>query len=181
MTVLLSRPLAVTKSVVRPWRLADAAAIAVHANNRSIWKHLRDAFPHPYSVTDAERYITSVASAVVPSSFVVEVEGDPAGSVGFRFRDDVERIGGEIGYWLGAKYWGRGIMTEVVQAMTPWALDQYHWVRVFALPFAGNVGSHRVLERAGYVLEGRMRRNAYKDGEVVDQLLYGYVEDRAWP
>jgi len=48
---------------------------------------------------------------------------------------------------------------------------------VFALPFAWNTASCRVLEKAGYTLEARLRRSAIKDGEITDQFLYGYVVD----
>jgi ribosomal-protein-alanine N-acetyltransferase len=51
----------------------------------------------------------------------------------------------------------------------------HHLTRVYAVPFAHNVASCRVLEKAGYVLEGRLRRSAIKDGAIVDQMQYAYV------
>ncbi len=59
--------------------------------------------------------------------------------------------------------------------MTPYALAQHHLTRIYALPFAHNLASCRVLEKAGYVLEGTMRRSAIKDGRICDQKLYAFV------
>lgn len=175
-TVVLNR------ATVRPWRIEDATGMSKHANDRSIWQNLRDVFPHPYSVADAEAFITSVLGRPLMTSYAIEVEGEAAGSIGFRLQPDVERIGAEVGYWLGRKYWGRGIMSEVLPAMTQRAIGAFRLTRVFALPFAGNQASCRVLEKAGYLLEGRLRRSAMKDGEIVDQLLYAFVPEMpTWP
>jgi RimJ/RimL family protein N-acetyltransferase len=80
-----------------------------------------------------------------------------------------------MGYWLGEPYWGRGWMTRAVQAASEWALDDYKLIRVFAHVFSHNVGSMRVLEKAGFEREGIMRRSAIKNGVVLDQVLYAKV------
>lgn len=63
-------------------------------------------------------------------------------------------------------------MRAAVAAATDYAFRELGLLRVFAVPFAHNVASARVLERAGYRLEGTMRRSAVKDGAVLDQHLY---------
>ena len=93
---------------------------------------------------------------------------------------DIERVSVEIGYWLGRALWGRGIVTDAVRAATGHAFAALDARRVFAVPFADNVASHRVLEKAGYVREGTMRRSAIKDGVLHDQQLYAAYDDR-WP
>jgi len=85
---------------------------------------------------------------------------------------DVERVSAEIGYWLGEAVWGRGIATEALQAVTAEAFRRFELRRVYALPFADNRASVRVLEKAGYTLEGHLRQSAIKDGTIRDQLLY---------
>jgi ribosomal-protein-alanine N-acetyltransferase len=161
--------------VLRPWRESDAAAITPHANDRDVWLNLRDRFPHPYRTTDAIAYIRSVASQAPPLSFVIVVADDPAGAIGLRLGEDIERCSAEIGYWLGRTYWGRGIMTAAVRTVTKYAFDSLGLLRVFALPFTENAASIRVLEKAGYVREGRLRSSAIKAGRVRDQYLYAAV------
>ena len=163
--------------LLRPLVPADAAAIARHANDRDIWLNLRDLFPHPYSERDAEEYIASASARPVQSSFGIIVDDEPAGNVSLRPGTDIERQSAEIGYWLGRAFWGRGVMTEAVRAATLYAFEHLRMHRVFAVPFAHNSASSRVLEKAGYVLEGVMRRSAVKDGQVLDQLLYAACDD----
>jgi RimJ/RimL family protein N-acetyltransferase len=92
---------------------------------------------------------------------------------------DVERVSAEIGYWLAEPFWGRGIATEAVVAVTQYAIATHRITRVFALPFASNAASCRVLEKAGYALEGRLRRSAIKDGKIVDQMQYAFIAETA--
>ncbi|NIR77506.1 MAG: GNAT family N-acetyltransferase, partial [Gemmatimonadetes bacterium] len=78
--------------------------------------------------------------------------GEAAGGIGISPGRDVERVSAEVGYWLGRAHWGRGIMTEVVRRFTAWAIERFELTRIFALPYARNRASARVLEKAGYEL-----------------------------
>jgi ribosomal-protein-alanine N-acetyltransferase len=160
---------------VRSFRAEDAASLAQHANDRAIWINLRDRFPYPYTLADAHAWIAHANSADEPTSFAIDVAGEAVGGIGLRLNEDVERIAAEIGYWVGRSHWGRGIATDAVRAVTQHALSGRDLTRVYALPFAENVASIRVLEKAGYVREGLLRRSAIKDGVVRDQFLYAVV------
>lgn len=162
------------KCVVRTYRPDDAPSLARHGNNRKIWLKLRDRFPHPFTVESGAWFIEkSVAEGA--RSYAIEVDGEAVGGIGIHPRDDVERLGGEIGYWIGETYWGRGIATSAVRLLTEWALTETELVRVFALPFAMNTASCRVLEHAGYALEGVLRSAVIKDGKILDQAVYARV------
>jgi RimJ/RimL family protein N-acetyltransferase len=173
--------LRLTSCVVRSFRLADAEPLARHADNRKIWLNLRDAFPHPYALADAREFITSLRGRTPETAFAIDVGGEAAGTVGFVLRHDVERVSAEIGYWLAEPFWGRGIATEALGAMTAHAIATHKLTRVYAVPFAWNAASCRVLEKNGYVLEGRLRRSAIKDGVITDQLQYAFVVPDAAP
>jgi ribosomal-protein-alanine N-acetyltransferase len=146
--------------VVRSWRAADADSLARHADNRKIWINLRDAFPHPYTKRDAREYLRSIRHRTPETMFALAVNGEAVGGIGFVLRGDVERVSAEIGYWLGEPFWGRGIATEALVAITRYAVDMHGLMRVFAVPFAWNTASCRVLEKAGYTLEARLRNSA---------------------
>lgn len=160
---------------VRTYRLTDAESLALNANNRAIWKNLRDGFPHPYSVENGRVFIERSLAMKPETNFAICVDDQAVGGIGFVLHTDIERISAEIGYWLGEAYWGRGIVSEALKAVTDYAIQTHNLRRVFAVPFAHNRASARVLEKAGFTLEGRMRSSAIKDGEVLDQLLYAYV------
>jgi ribosomal-protein-alanine N-acetyltransferase len=160
---------------VRSFRADDAASLARHANDREIWINLRDRFPHPYTLADARAWIAHAASAEQPTSFAIDAAAEVVGGIGLRLNEDVERTSAEIGYWVGRSFWGRGIATDAVRAVTEHAFATHELTRVYALPFAENAASIRVLEKAGYVREGLLRRSAIKDGIVRDQMMYAVV------
>lgn len=139
---------------------------------------LRDRFPHPYTAAHGRTFLARVLAARPVTTWAIEVEGEAAGGIGLDLRHDVERVSAEIGYWLGEAYWGRGIATAALRAVTAEAFETFPLLRIFALPFADNVASIRVLEKAGYVQEGRMPQSAIKDGIVRDQVMYGAYKRR---
>jgi RimJ/RimL family protein N-acetyltransferase len=167
--------LELVRSVIRSWQEGDADSLAAHANNRKIWRNLRDAFPHPYSVADAQAFIQSARAQSPEARFAIEVDGRAVGGIGFTLGADVERVSAEVGYWLGEDYWGRGITTEALKAVTRYAAQAHRLTRIYAVPYEWNQASFRVLEKAGYTWEARLRRSAIKDGQVIDQVLFAYV------
>ena len=160
---------------VRSWRASDLEPLVRYANNRKIWLNLRDRFPHPYTKADGQRFLRSMRQANPETAFAIVVDGEAAGGIGFMLQQDVDRASAEIGYWLGEPFWGRGLATEALAAVTMHVIEAHGVTRVFAVPFAHNAASCRVLEKAGYVLEARLRRSAIKDGNVLDQFQYAFV------
>jgi ribosomal-protein-alanine N-acetyltransferase len=104
--------------------------------------------------------------------FCIEIEGAAVGGIGVHPGQDVYRYTATVGYWLGKQFWGRGIMTEVVTAVTDFCLDNFPLRRISAEVFANNPASASVLEKAGFNFEGRLKNNVMNDGQVLDSLLY---------
>ena len=165
--------------MIRPWREADAASLARHANSRSVWQNLRDDFPHPYTETDAARFLARATMADPPTNFAIVVGGSAVGGIGYHLTDDVQHRGAELGYWLNESHWGRGIATAAARAMTAYVFTTHTKLRrIFAVPFAWNAASARVLEKAGFTLERSLRQSAIKRGRPVNQLLYAIVREK---
>ena len=165
--------------VLRDWREQDAPSLARYADNRKIWHCLRDLFPHPYRLEHAREFIRRAGAAEPRTVFAIATQTEAIGSIGLSLGQDVHRYTAELGYWLAEPYWGRGIATRAVQAMVEYAFGELALHRIHAEPFVPNLASARVLEKAGFSLEGRMRANAYKDGRIVDQWLYAIVNSQA--
>jgi [ribosomal protein S5]-alanine N-acetyltransferase len=175
--------------IVRDWAAGDLPSLVRHANNRHVWINLRDRFPHPYTEMNARDFLAHVSQQDPTTVWAIEVDGEAAGAIGLVIMTDVERVSAEVGYWLGEAYWGRGVTTAALRAVTTEAFRRFPLRRIFALPFADNAPSIRVLEKAGYTLEGRTPESAVKDGVIRDQLMYGAYKrdwagltssDRSW-
>lgn len=160
--------------ILRPWRMEDADSAAAYANDEELAGNLRDAFPFPYTRADAEAYITACIQADKAQQYCCAIEcgGKAVGSIGFFLQQDVARKSAEIGYWLGRPFWGQGVMTAAVKQLCGIAFEQYRLARLYAEPFARNLGSQRVLEKAGFHLEGVLRSSVFKRGVLQDSCLY---------
>lgn len=163
--------------LLRPLVANDAESLARYANDAAVAQNLRDRFPHPYQRADADAYIAHVMARPVHTSFGIVVGTEAIGTIGLMLGDDVARCSAEIGYWIGQPFWGRGIATDALRAATRYAFAMFALTRVFAVPFVSTGRSVRVLEKAGYLREGLMRRSAIKHGVILDQWLYATYRD----
>ena len=162
---------------LRDWELSDVKSLAEHANNPKIARNLRDRFPHPYTVKDAEEFLNAVIlKPDPPVDLAIEIDGKAVGGIGIVPQNDVARISAEIGYWLGEPYWHRGIMVVAVNEMVRYTFDHFEVVKIFAPVFEYNTASMRVLEKAGFVREGIMKQTAVKNGQIIDLHYYGLLK-----
>jgi ribosomal-protein-alanine N-acetyltransferase len=161
------------KITLRRWRDGDLDSLVRYANNRAVWLNLRDRFPHPYTRGDAEGWIALCKSEQEPAlQFAIELDGEAIGGVGLENLDDVYRMTADIGYWVAEPFWGRGIATAAVIETTAYAFARFPFERIQAMVFGWNQRSARVLEKAGYALEGTFRNSIFKDGRLTDSLVY---------
>ena len=165
-------PLVLERCTIRSWRLDDAAPLAKHANNRKIWLGLRDLFPHPYTIDNANEFLRCELKTQPITNFSIDIDGLAVGGIGIRIGEDVYCHTAELGYWLSEDFWGHGITSEAVPAFSNYCFENFPLHRIYAEPYANNPASARVLEKAGFVLEGRLKNNVFKDGQILDSLLY---------
>jgi len=167
---------------LRQWRLSDQAALVRHANNIKVWRNVRDVFPHPYTSTAADSFLSAVIRRNGRDSvYAIEVGGEAVGGIGVHPRSAEERYTAEIGYWLGEAFWGRGITTAAVRGLSVRALSKPDLCRLFANVYASNPASMRVLEKAGFQREGVQRRAVVKEGVLMDAVVYGLTRDPGLP
>lgn len=164
--------------ILRKWKLSDAQSIAQIANNKKIADNLRNLFPYPYTIEDAKGYIDICLNTDESKNlfYAIDVEGKAVGSIGVFVKDDVYCKSAEIGYWLGEDYWGKGIMSEAIRRSCEEAFKIFDIVRIFAEPYAYNIGSRKALEKAGFKLEGVLEKSVYKNGTFFDSCVYALIQ-----
>lgn len=162
---------------IRKWRLEDAADLAAALSDRQVLDNLRDGLPYPYTISDAEAYIFAMLNADENDAFAfaVTADGRVVGSVGAFRQGNIHRQTAELGYYVARDFWGQGIMTEAVLQICDYIFAETDIIRIFAEPFAHNIGSCCVLVKAGFQLEGTLRQNAVKNGQVLDMKLYSLL------
>jgi len=163
---------------IRSWQPGDEASLVKYANNRNISINMRDSFPHPYTVENARDWIKLASGQAPETNFAIAGPDEAIGGIGLRLGEDVFRRSAEIGYWLGEPFWGMGIATMAVIAVTGFAFSEFDLDRIHAHVFEWNPASARVLEKAGYCLEGRLRKSITKDGKTIDRFLYAKIREQ---
>jgi RimJ/RimL family protein N-acetyltransferase len=86
---------------LREFSQNDKYRLVELANNRKIFNNLRDAFPHPYTLQNAENFIDMCQKTNPPQLFAIEYDGLYVGNIGLHKETDVYRKSAEIGYFLG--------------------------------------------------------------------------------
>lgn len=157
---------------LRKWNEADLDSLVKYANNKNIAKWLTNGFPHPYTQEDGKTYISMSTNDNPTKVFAIEVNSEAVGSIGIYPQSDIHEKNAEIGYWLAEAYWGQGIMTKAIQEIVEYGFRTFDLVRIFARPFSTNLKSQRVLEKAGFELEARLKKALFKNGEFMDELIY---------
>lgn len=153
----------------------DAVALAALANDRHVWRNMRDLFPHPHTLQHAQEFIERQSKPSPSRIFVIEVGGAVAGACGVHPLTDVYARGAEVGYWLGAPFHGRGVATKAVGALSRFAFEELGLARLQAGVFEWNPASARVLEKNGYVREAVLKKSVFKDGQLIDSFLFAKV------
>ena len=163
---------------IRRWELSDARDLATALSNKKIQDNLRDGLPYPYTEQDGKEFISAMLAANENDTFAfaITVNGKVIGSIGAFRQGNIHRQTAELGYYIAEEYWGKGIMTEAVKQLCDYVFSNTDIIRIYAGPFAYNIGSCRVLEKAGFQYEGTLRSNALKNGNVFDMKMYSKLK-----
>lgn len=160
------------KIELRAWHIDDLPSLIENGNNPEVARFMTDIFPHPYTAEAGRKFIEMASSEKPARLQAISVDGVVIGGIGIHPKVDVLRKNAEIGYWIGQKYWGKGIVTTVLPQMVNFAFENYDITRLYACVFGNNKASQRVLEKCGFKLEARFTNTIYKNGEFLDELIY---------
>lgn len=139
--------------ILRPWKEEDAWALYKYAQDPEIGPIA--GWPVHTSVKDSREIIQSVLSAEETYAVVLKETEEPIGSIGLMIGDksniEIGADEGEIGYWIGKPYWGRGLIPEAVREMIRYGFEELHLKVLWCGSFEGNRKSQRVQEKCGFV------------------------------
>lgn len=167
-----------TRLLLREFVSADAPAVHAYASDESVTRYTDWG---PNTAEETEEFFREALSAgeAQPRNsylFAITLNQSPAiGCARLGIVSTVDRVG-DLGYVLNAEYWGQGIATEATQRLLTFGFEDLGLHRIFATCHPKNIGSARVLEKAGFQLEGRLKEDKLVRGAYRDSLLYAILE-----
>ncbi|MEA1937472.1 MAG: GNAT family protein [Patescibacteria group bacterium] len=166
--------------ILRPFKMSDAESVAENVNNKNIYRHML-VIPYPYTIKDAKQWLRKVINnnrKKIPENavFAIEIDGQAVGSISINKIEQEHKA--EIGYWLGEKYQGKGIMTQAIKEITKYGFRELKLCRLYAQVFSFNEGSMRVLEKNGYKFEGTLKKEVKKDNKFLDCCLFAKTRSK---
>ncbi len=165
--------------IIRTWKKGDEFSLAKNANNKKIARNMFEGFPYPYTLDEAKKWVKHSLKKYKISpiiNFVIDIDGDVAGAIGGDIKKQTFIMG--FGYWLGEKYWGKGIMSEATKIYIKYIFKNFKEIkRVEAKTFPWNKGSQKVLLKNSFKLEGISRKAYLKDGKIIDDYHFAKLSD----
>lgn len=156
----------------------DAPRLAELADNEKVSRNLRDAFPNPYTLDDARKFIERSNAKDPVTVFAIEWDGEYVGNIGLAPGSDAYRLSAEIGYFIGEPYWNKGIATEAVNLVVDFGFNELGLVRIHTGVFEYNPASMRVLEKCGFERDGIFKKAVIKNGKIWDEVRYSKIKPK---
>lgn len=158
---------------LRNLKLNDAHCIMNHATEpvvRNLGKAAQKSFVlddiHSFILKDKNVYrVKQINKAIMYENKII-------GTISLMIQEDDGSKSGELVFWIGESYWGRGITQNAIKEMCQLGLSEFNLVRIFAVPIFENIRARKVLEKAGFRLEGIMRKSVCLNDQVHNACMY---------
>jgi NAD+ kinase len=167
--------------LLRPYRSSDVASLQRNINDKRVARDVSN-IPFPYTLEHARSWIAQMEDSVAPHSgrvdFVIDVDGEVAGSVAFI---NIDRHKAQVSVWVGVAYWRRGLALQALRLLIQFGFETLGLVRIYAYHYTENQKTAGLLEKAGFRLEGVHEKEWLKviNGEIrlFDSNYYSIVRD----
>ncbi|KTD88517.1 GNAT family N-acetyltransferase [Paenibacillus etheri] len=171
------RTITTERLILRPFELSDAKRVSELCNNYNVYKSTLT-LPYPYTIECAISWIEAHEVNFINNMYYEFAITDKStnelyGAIGLTNKQ--AHRNGEVGYWIGEEYWGKGYATEATKAIIAFAFSEKHYHKVFAIHFASNPSSGRVMQKCGMVKEGILLQHIYKENKYDDLIHYGII------
>lgn len=175
----MREPLLGGRIQLRPWQSGDLESLLRHADDAAVARTVSGRFPHPYTRAAGQAFLGGEVLDLHGPVLALVIDGQACGGIGVTQGSGERRHSASLGYWLGQRYWGQGIMSAVVGAYAPWVMAELGLCRLAAQVMAGNPASAQVLLKNGFDEEGTERQAVLKDGKLHDMRCFARL--RALP
>ncbi|WP_368659612.1 GNAT family N-acetyltransferase (plasmid) [Metabacillus halosaccharovorans] len=173
----MSLLLQTNRLTLQPFKKEDAPRIKELANNKELASIL--GLPHPYELENAKDWIAIQPEQIkkgieYPLTIIYKDLNEIIGTI--TIRNDKSNNKGELGYWIGQEYWGKGFATEAVNKIIEFGFNELNLNKIWASALSSNKASTVVLQKAGLQKEGTLRQNRLLHEEYEDVDVYGLLQ-----
>ena len=163
--------------ILRKLEYSDKSDIFEYAKNPEVAKYVLWE-PHQEEI-DTIAFLNIIYAAYnknKASSWGIQLKENSKiiGTIGFAKWDKENKVG-EIGYVLAQEYWGKGIITEAVKEILKFGFEQMELTKITAHCIAENIGSEKVLLKAGFKFDGLFPKSETIKGKLVDIKWFSYL------
>lgn len=163
---------------LREFPFEDAFQIETFASDIEVAKSTLT-IPHPYPKESAKEFIRFALDASKRGNLFIYAIVEKTtnlliGVINLKIYPPYNR--GELGYWIGKKYWGHGYGTETAICLLQYGFEVINLHKIFAQAFSSNVGSYRIMQKIGLQYEGTLKEHVCRDGIYHDLEVYGLLQ-----
>lgn len=164
------------KITLRHFKTLDSQLLIEYLNDDKVTKYITNAISKPYSEVDALWWINE--GSTINHAMAIEYNGHFIGCISANMGIFEYSHSAEIGYWLGQKFWNRGITTEAVKKYCELLYSTTDLTRLYISVVSENVASLRVLEKNGFSQEGYLKQASFKNGVYFDEILLSKIRTK---
>lgn len=164
---------------LRKFELSDAERVQELCNNYNIYKSTIN-LPYPYHLENAINWINTHKEnfdndRLYEFAISDKNSGTLYGAIGLS--NNKNHKNGEVAYFIGEEFWGRGYGTEALTAIINFAFDYKNYHRIYARFFESNPASGRMMQKAKMAYEGKQIDHIFKENRYETLLLYGIIKN----
>lgn len=162
------------KVEIRKPRLSDANVLRELINDKEVLKQL-SGYPYPCPLSRMRKDVKDGIKGWRTKecfSFTILADGEIAGSIILENPGE-DRGRYDLGFFVGRKYWGRGIATEAIKQVVRFGFKELRLYRIQADNDSDNPASGRAMEKAGFKFEGARKKYLKKKNRFVDLHMWG--------
>lgn len=161
--------------ILRDVNLDDAELVEKYASDEQVAKTTLN-IPIPYPKGSAKSFLADCikskqAGKLAISAVTLKSTKELIGLINISINNRYNR--GELGYWIGRAFWGKGYGTEAAKRIVEIGFDEWKLNRIYAQAFTTNPGSYRVMEKIGLNHEGILKDHVKRFDEFHDLTVYG--------
>ncbi|MFZ0370009.1 MAG: GNAT family N-acetyltransferase, partial [Halobacillus sp.] len=167
-------PLTTERLNLQPYEISQAERVTELAGDKAV--AATTFVPHPYTLEDAQNWIRTHEEWIkegkaYPMAMVLKSTNELVGTMTLRV--DHKHKKGELAYWVGKPYWGKGYASEAAARMVEYGFETLQLNRVWSAAISENPASTRVMQKVGLSYEGKLKGDIYHWGEYKDIEVYG--------